>query len=81
MLEGYLVLRTSIHGKGVSIVDWEATSIKVRADLLQAVMQWGKFDKLALWAATLLTEVKTLLQNAGFRLCYKTVVFLYDRLV
>jgi hypothetical protein len=32
--------------------------MKVRTDLLQAVMQWGKFDKLALWTATLPTEVK-----------------------
>jgi GNAT superfamily N-acetyltransferase len=58
VLEGYLVLRTSIRGKRVSIVDWEATNMKVRTDLLQAVMQWGKFDKLALWTATLPTEVK-----------------------
>lgn len=65
-LEGYLVLRTSVRGKRVSIVDWEATNITVRADLLQAVLQWGKFDKLALWTATLPTEVKTLLHNAGF---------------
>lgn len=71
-LEGYLVLRTSVHGKRVSIVDWEATNIKVRADLLQAVIQWGEFDKLTLWTATLPTEVKTLLHNAGFSTVGKT---------
>jgi hypothetical protein len=66
-LEGYLVLRTHIlHGQVVNIVDWEATNLKVRADLLQAVLQWGRFNNLTLWTATLSTEVKTLLQNAGF---------------
>jgi GNAT superfamily N-acetyltransferase len=71
-LEGYLVLRTSLQGKRVSIVDWEATNQKVRADLLQAVIQWGKFNKLVLWTATLPPEVKTLLHNTGFRTLGKT---------
>ena len=71
-LEGYLVLRTSVHGKRVSIVDWEARNMEVRTDLLQAVLQWSRFDKLTLWIATLPTEVKTLLQNAGFRALGKT---------
>ena len=71
-LEGYLVLQTYVHGKGISIVDWEATNIKVRADLLQTAMQWGKFDELTIWTATLPAEVKTLLRNAGFRILGKT---------
>jgi hypothetical protein len=71
-LEGYLVLRTRVDGKSGSIVDWEGTNMKVRAGLLQAVLQWGKFDRLAVWTVTLPTEVKTLLYNAGFNPLKKT---------
>jgi Acetyltransferase (GNAT) domain len=71
-LEGYLVLQTYPRGKGVNIVDWEATNIRVRADLLQAAMQWGKFNELTSWTATLPTEVKTLLRNADFSILGKT---------
>jgi GNAT superfamily N-acetyltransferase len=64
-LEGYLVL-----GKppftGVSIVDWEANDLCARDELLRAAMEWGKFDRLTIWSATLSTEVRELLKKRGF---------------
>lgn len=71
-LEGYLVLRVSIQpervrGAGVEIVDWEASSAGVRAGLLQAAIQGGRFDRLTTWSATLPDEVQTLLRDTGFR--------------
>jgi len=71
-LEGYLVLRTSVYTDrldrvGVRIVDWEATNAQVRADLLQAAINWGNFDNLTIWSATLPDKVKTLLQMTGFK--------------
>ena len=69
-LEGYLVLRTSVYphrlAEGVSIADWEATNPQVRADLLHAAIQWGDFDELTIWSATLPVEAKTVLRSTGF---------------
>ena len=71
-LEGYLVLRTSVYphrfGEGVSIVDWEATNLQIRADLLQAAVLWGNFSQLTIWSETLPVEVKRVLQRTGFEL-------------
>ena len=71
-LEGYLVLRTSVYphrfGEGVSIVDWEATNLQIRADLLQAAVLWGNFSQLTIWSETLPVEVKRVLQGTGFEL-------------
>ena len=67
-LEGYLILQTSVYTDRVrvSIVDWEANNMQVRADLLQAAIQRGNFVDLRTWSATLPPEAKTLLQNSGF---------------
>jgi GNAT superfamily N-acetyltransferase len=67
-LQGYLVLRTSFDAEWafIEIVDWEARNAQVRADLLRAAIEWGRFDGLTIWSATLPVEAKTLLQNAGF---------------
>jgi len=69
-LRGYLVLRTSIHGYNpdVEIVDWEAANGSVRADLLHAAIEWGNFDSMTLWSATLPVETKALLKDAGFQM-------------
>ena len=51
----------------VSIVDWEATSARVQADLLMAALHWGNFSELTIWSATLPDETKALLRNTGFK--------------
>lgn len=66
-VQGYLVLRTRVDDTMGSIVDWEATNMKVRSELLQALIQYGKFDRVAVWTATLPAEVKALLHDMGFR--------------
>jgi GNAT superfamily N-acetyltransferase len=71
-LEGYLILQKSIYPyhRGVSIVDWEATNARVRADLLQAAIhcgQWYGFGSLLIWSATLPDETIALLQKSDFK--------------
>ena len=67
-LEGYLVLQAPAHRahRPVSIVDWEATDARARADLLRAAIRWGEFGQLTVWSATLPTETKAILREAGF---------------
>jgi hypothetical protein len=72
-LEGYLVLQRRAHRRHrVNIVDWEATNSRLRHDLLQTAMEWGEFDDVTTWTATLPSEVKTLLRNAGFNILDKS---------
>ena len=69
-LEGYIVLRASVgrtNRRGISIVDWEATSPQIRLDLLRAATSWGNFEDLRTWSTTLSSEAKTALQKAGFQ--------------
>jgi hypothetical protein len=67
-LEGYLVLQAyrMDRSRGVNIVDWEGTTSQIRADLLQAAIEWGAFDNLTIWTATLSDEVLGLLSAAAF---------------
>ncbi len=68
-LEGYLILQTqAVMGNEtwVNIVDWEASHMEARADLLRAAMQWGDFDTVTIWSASLPDEVKTLLSDCNF---------------
>jgi GNAT superfamily N-acetyltransferase len=67
-LQGYLVLQTpSFTNRGiVNIVDWEGTRPEVKADLLEASVDLGKFHKLIIWSATLLRTEKEILQRFGF---------------
>jgi len=67
-LDGYLVLQTSVYRDRlkISIVDWEATNMQVRTDLLQTAIHLGNFNVLSIWSATLSDEIKILLQNTGF---------------
>jgi GNAT superfamily N-acetyltransferase len=67
-LEGYLVLQAyrMDRSRGVNIVDWEGTTSRIRADLLQAVIDWGGFENLSIWTATLSDEVLGLLSAAAF---------------
>ena len=50
-LRGYIVLQRppGFIGERVSIVDWEAESDLIRAELLAAVIEHGKFPELCIW--------------------------------
>ncbi len=50
-LRGYIVLQQSpvISGDRASIVDWEAESDLIRAELLSAAIEYGKFPELYVW--------------------------------
>jgi GNAT superfamily N-acetyltransferase len=67
-LDGYLVLESGGRPSrpGINIVDWEATTPEVRAELLQAAVSWGRFRELATWSVTLPGETLRLLEEAGF---------------
>ncbi|MCX6043820.1 MAG: GNAT family N-acetyltransferase [Chloroflexi bacterium] len=75
-LEGYLVLQTSVHAQAdtawVNIVDWEATTHQVQADLLQTALTWGQFKEVEIWSATLAESAKQMLEQAGFRFFNRT---------
>jgi hypothetical protein len=67
-LEGYLVLQAYRFGsrRVVNIVDCEAMSLRVRVELLGAVIEWGRFRNLAVWTASLPGDMLRQLQDAGF---------------
>lgn len=73
-LEGYLILQKPIYSyyRGISIMDWEATSMQVRTDLLKAAICIGNFDSLSIWSATLPNGARMVLQNLGFKLLEET---------
>jgi len=50
-LRGYIVLHKSpvIRGDSASIVDWEGESDLIRAGLLSAAIEYGKFPELYIW--------------------------------
>jgi GNAT superfamily N-acetyltransferase len=71
-LEGYLVLQQyvsefSMSRVRVNIVDWEATSLRVRAGLLRAAIHLSPFVDLNIWTATIGVETKNLLRDVGFQ--------------
>ena len=67
-LEGYLVLRaSSVRNGPVSLVDWEGGSARVRAALLEAALEWGRFPNMRAWGATLAAPERHLLERHGFR--------------
>ena len=67
-LEGYLVLQAyrGDRRRGVNIADWEGTTSEIRADLLRAAIEWGDFDQLSVWTATLSDEALEQLTAATF---------------
>ena len=70
-LEGYLVLQQyvsefSLSKVRVNIVDWEATSQRVRGGLLRAAIHLSPFADVNIWTATLGNETKNLLKDVGF---------------
>lgn len=71
-LEGYLVLQeyTSAHANKevVNIVDWEATSVAVQTELLQAAMNLTADRRLIIWSVSLPRQTTAVLDEAGFKL-------------
>jgi hypothetical protein len=67
-LEGYLVLQTSARKpeSEVRILDWQGTDARVRADLLRTALDWGRFERVTIWSATLSTEAQEMLAASGF---------------
>ena len=67
-LEGYLVLQAYrlLRGRGVNIVDWEASDLEVRRALLRAAIDWGGFGRLSTWTMSLSSETRAFLQASGF---------------
>jgi hypothetical protein len=70
-LEGYLVLQEYVsefsNRMQVNIVDWEATSPRVRTGLLRAAIDLCPFADLNIWTASLGEEPRDLLRDTGFR--------------
>jgi len=67
-LDGYLVLRSrpGASSPRVCIADLEGRSARVRAELLAAAVQAGRFLELAAWAATLQPGERDALAAQGF---------------
>ena len=49
------------------IVDWEGTSLEIRAELLEVALACGGFEGLGAWTASLSDESKALLARSDFR--------------
>ena len=67
-MEGYLVLQKSVYrdGPAAAIVDWEATSAEIEADLIDAVIERANLQELVLWSAALPDRMRTVLQRKAF---------------
>jgi hypothetical protein len=68
-LRGYLVLQQSplANGERASIVDWEAESDLIRADLLSAVIEYGRFPELCIWHLGAAPAAEELVDLHGFK--------------
>jgi len=70
-LDGYLVLKyphpTAKESKRVTIADLEATQPSVRAELLDAAINLGRFPELFAWAVTLPDDTRSHLSSRGFK--------------
>ena len=69
-LKGYLVLQEYVSRylsrTKVNIVDWEATSVNICAELLRAAITLCDFTEMVAWSATMDGEKKILLRDTGF---------------
>lgn len=67
-LEGYLILRASVGGKGgITIVDLEATSHELKGSLIETALKLCNFNSITIWSATVEDEERSLLHKNGFR--------------
>ena len=69
VLQGYMVLQIPKHGDSTraKIIDWEATDPQVGSELLKAAIEFGKFQGINIWTATLPDHTTKLLSEFGFR--------------
>ncbi len=71
-VDGYLVLATKglqpAPGVELNIADWVGMRFDVRAELLEAVLSWGGFDALSVWAGPFGDQAKSLLARYGFEI-------------
>lgn len=69
-LEGYLVLcaahAPALDGRRVKLVDLEASDPAVRAELLGAALDLGRFPELFVWGVCLPADARSLLAARGF---------------
>ena len=68
-VKGYLVLQFDRRRKRdrIGLVDWEAANLQVKAEMLEAAIEYGPFESIFLWSATLSQEEKEILCNARFK--------------
>jgi hypothetical protein len=68
-LRGYVVLQRSpfFIGDRASIVDWEAESDLIRAELLAAVIEHGRFPELCTWQLGASSAAIRLANQHGFK--------------
>src|SRR5882672_9821946 len=68
-LRGYIVLqqRPGVNGDRANIVDWEAESDLIRAELLSAAVECGKFPELCIWQLGASPAAAQLVDYHGFR--------------
>ena len=68
-LRGYMVLQRSpfFIGDRASIVDWEAESDLIRAELLAAVIEDGRFPELCIWQLGASPAAARLVDHYGFK--------------
>jgi hypothetical protein len=71
-LNGYLVLQeytSEFSGNEVlNVVDWEGTSVTVKAELLQAALSFAVNRSLIIWSATLPPEMTAVLCAKGYKM-------------
>jgi hypothetical protein len=69
-LKGYLVMQEYatpfLSRTRVNIVDWEATSVSIKEELLRAAVGCCGLFEMEIWSSTLDSGMQTLLRNAGF---------------
>ncbi len=68
-LRGYIVLQQwwGVSGDSVNIVDWEGESDQIRAELLSAAVEYGKFPELCIWQLGASPSAEQLVDHHGFK--------------
>jgi GNAT superfamily N-acetyltransferase len=75
-MEGYVVLQAAAFPstEPIGIIDWQAVSDQVRAELLQSVLRLACDRTLITWSATLTEKEHSLLDAAGFKSLPETII-------
>jgi hypothetical protein len=74
-IEGYVVLQAAAFPstESIGIIDWQATSDQVRAELLDSVLRLACDRSLITWSATLTEKERSLLETVGFESLPETI--------